>query len=32
VKERADHVTVEGDATITLPIIVASLIDRLEGR
>jgi len=30
VKETADHVTVEGDATITLPIIVASLIERLE--
>jgi deoxyhypusine synthase len=32
VKETADHVTVEGDATITLPIIVASLIERLERR
>jgi deoxyhypusine synthase len=32
VKETADHVTVEGDATITLPIIVASLIERLEKR
>jgi deoxyhypusine synthase len=31
VKEGADQVTVEGDATITLPIIVASLIDRLGG-
>jgi deoxyhypusine synthase len=30
VKETANHVTVEGDATITLPIIVASLIERLE--
>ena len=30
VKEDADQITVEGDATITLPIIVASLIDRLE--
>ncbi len=30
VKETADHVTVEGDATITLPIIVASLIERIE--
>ena len=28
VKENADHVTVEGDATITLPIIVASLLER----
>ena len=32
VKETADHVTVEGDATITLPIIVASLIERLDKR
>ncbi|MDD1769957.1 MAG: deoxyhypusine synthase [Methanomassiliicoccales archaeon] len=31
VKEGADQITVEGDATITLPIIVASLIDRLGG-
>jgi deoxyhypusine synthase len=31
VKEGADQVTVEGDATITLPIIVASLVDRLGG-
>jgi deoxyhypusine synthase len=31
VKEDADQITVEGDATITLPIIVASLIERLEG-
>lgn len=30
VKETADHVTVEGDATIALPIIVASLVERLE--
>ncbi len=29
VKATADQVTVEGDATITLPIIVASLVDRL---
>jgi len=29
VKETADHVTVEGDATITLPIIVASVLERL---
>jgi len=29
VKERADHITVEGDATITLPIIIASLLERL---
>lgn len=29
VKEGADQITVEGDATITLPIIVASLLDRL---
>jgi deoxyhypusine synthase len=32
VKETADHVTVEGDATITLPMIVASLIERLDKR
>jgi deoxyhypusine synthase len=31
VKETADQITVEGDATITLPIIVASLIERLGG-
>ena len=31
VKEGADQITVEGDATITLPIIVASLVDRLGG-
>jgi deoxyhypusine synthase len=30
VKETADHVTVEGDATITLPMIVASVVERLE--
>jgi deoxyhypusine synthase len=30
VKEDADQITVEGDATITLPIIVASVIQRLE--
>lgn len=30
VKENADHVTVEGDATISLPIIVAALLDRME--
>lgn len=30
VKETADHVTVEGDATITLPVIVASVVERLE--
>ena len=29
VKENADQVTVEGDATITLPIIVASVLERL---
>jgi deoxyhypusine synthase len=29
VKETADNVTVEGDATISLPIIVAGLMDRL---
>ncbi|NLK26372.1 MAG: deoxyhypusine synthase [Euryarchaeota archaeon] len=30
VSETADHVTVEGDATISLPIIVASLMERME--
>ncbi len=30
VKETADHVTVEGDATISLPMIVAGLVERLE--
>lgn len=30
VKETADYVTVEGDATISLPIIVASVLERLE--
>jgi len=29
VKENADHVTVEGDATITLPFIVSSVLERL---
>ncbi|QLH74128.1 MAG: deoxyhypusine synthase [Methanomassiliicoccales archaeon] len=29
VKETASHVTVEGDATITLPMAVASLVERL---
>ncbi|MCL1905091.1 MAG: deoxyhypusine synthase [Methanomassiliicoccaceae archaeon] len=29
VKENADNVTVEGDATISLPIIVAGLVERL---
>jgi deoxyhypusine synthase len=29
VKEKADQITVEGDATITLPLIVASLVERL---
>ncbi|NYT12397.1 MAG: deoxyhypusine synthase [Methanomassiliicoccales archaeon] len=31
VKETADQLTVEGDATITLPLIAASVIERLEG-
>jgi deoxyhypusine synthase len=30
VKENADHVTVEGDATITLPFLVASVLERLD--
>jgi deoxyhypusine synthase len=30
VKEGAAQITVEGDATITLPIIVASLLDRMD--
>ena len=29
VKEQAQHVTVEGDATITLPFLVASVLERL---
>lgn len=32
VKATADHVTVDGDATITIPIIVASLLERLGVR
>ncbi|MBI0584149.1 MAG: deoxyhypusine synthase [Methanomassiliicoccus sp.] len=32
VKENAEHVTVEGDATISLPFIVASLVERLDRR
>ncbi|MBM4237056.1 MAG: deoxyhypusine synthase [Euryarchaeota archaeon] len=32
VKETANEITVEGDATITLPIIVASVLKRLGGR
>ncbi|MCK4299024.1 MAG: deoxyhypusine synthase family protein, partial [Planctomycetes bacterium] len=31
VKETADQLTVEGDATITLPLIAAAVIDRIEG-
>jgi len=31
VKENADQLTVEGDATITLPLIVSAVIERLEG-
>ena len=30
IEEKAQHVTIEGDATILLPIMVASLIDRIE--
>lgn len=30
IKEDADHVTVIGDATITLPLIVAALIERIK--
>jgi len=30
IKENADHVTVEGDATVTLPIIMAAVMDRLK--
>jgi deoxyhypusine synthase len=32
VNERAHQVTVEGDATITLPLIVAAVLERMEGR
>ena len=30
IKENADHVNVEGDATVTLPIIMAAVMDRLK--
>lgn len=30
IKEDADHVTVEGDATVTLPLIVAALLERID--
>ena len=29
-KEKSEHVTIEGDATLILPLIIASLIERLE--
>ena len=29
IKEKADNVTIEGDATIILPIIVSALLERL---
>lgn len=32
VKEIADQVTVEGDATVTLPLIIAAVLERIEGR
>ncbi|NLI73404.1 MAG: deoxyhypusine synthase [Euryarchaeota archaeon] len=32
VKETADYVTVEGDATITLPFLIASVLERLENK
>lgn len=32
VKEMADQVTVEGDATVTLPLIVAAVLERIEVR
>jgi len=30
IKEDADHITVEGDATVTLPLLVAALMERLD--
>ncbi|MCD6236758.1 MAG: deoxyhypusine synthase [Thermoplasmata archaeon] len=30
IKEMADHVTVEGDATVTLPIIIGAIVERLK--
>jgi deoxyhypusine synthase len=30
IRETADHVTVEGDATITLPLIFSSLVEKIE--
>ena len=30
IKEKAIHVTVEGDATVTLPLIISAVIDRLD--
>jgi deoxyhypusine synthase len=30
IKERAKHVTIEGDATVVLPIMIASLMERLK--
>ena len=32
IKERAKHVTIEGDATVILPIMIASLMNRLGSR
>jgi deoxyhypusine synthase len=32
VKETAEQLTVEGDATITLPLIISAVMERLEGR
>ena len=32
IKGDADHVMIEGDATVILPIMVASLLDRLSGK
>ena len=30
IKEMADHVAVEGDATVTLPIIIGAIVERLK--
>ncbi|HHH78363.1 MAG TPA: deoxyhypusine synthase, partial [Thermoplasmatales archaeon] len=30
-KEKARYVTIEGDATVLLPLMVASLLERIEG-
>ena len=29
-KEKAEHITIEGDATVILPLIAAALVDKLR--